>query len=386
MDGMVPSPPWRRVHANPLDCGDLLAEVLLRLPPHPSSFLRASLVCRRWRRLLRDPAFLRRVRAFHRAPPVLGLYRIRPPGLFAFVPIGEAPYRVPAARFALRDSDDWVLLGCNHGRLLLRSRPGWTQLLVWDPVTGHRRFVRLGQFGSHVRAHNATVLGDRGGLSRREGSFRVAFAFTGGGRASACLYSSETGAWGRLITAEAHCDDVRATSGTLVGGVLYWMLEECGILELHLGEERLTVLEPVPGAASVYRKNVQLMEAEGGMLGFAGVTEYRLQLWAREAQVDGSVSETWVLRKTIGLHRFVLSPGESHLFMPMLVDVDEGGNFVFLWTVDGIYMVSLDAAQFKKVSDTEPLEDVRPYSSFYIAGGFGGGEGEGDCGNSGTGP
>ncbi|CAN6305571.1 unnamed protein product [Urochloa humidicola] len=385
MDGMVPSPPWRRVHASPLDCGDLLAEVLLRLPPHPLSFLRASLVCRRWRRLLRDPAFLRRVRAFRRTPPVLGLYRIRPGGFFPFVPIGRAPDRVPAARFALRDSDDWVLIGCHHGRVLLRSRPGWTQLLVWDPITGHRRCVRLGQFGSHITAHNATVLGDRGGLARRKGSFRVALAFTGGGRASACLYSSETDDWGRLITAEAHCDEVCTTPGTLVGGVLYWMLQEGGILELHLGEERLTVLEPVPGAVSVYIKNVQLMEAEGGgMLGFAGVTEYSLQLWAREAQVDGSV--TWVLRKTIGLHRFALSPGTSRLFMPMLVDVDEGGNFVFLWTTNGIYMVSLDTAKFRKVSHTEPLEDVISYSSFYVAGEVGGKQGEGDCGNSGTEP
>lgn len=354
-DGMIPSPQLPRPHVPPIDCDDLLPEILLRLPPHPLSFLRASLVCRRWSRLLRDPAFLRRVRAFHRTPPVLGLYRIVPPGFFAFVPIGEAPDRVPPAGFALRNAEDWVLLGCHHGRVLLRGRPGWTQLLVWDPVTGHRRCVRLGKFGSQVTACNATVLGDRGGLARREGSFRVAFVFTGGGRASACLYSSEAGAWGRLIMAEAQCHDVCTMSGKLVGGVLYLLLKEDGILEFHLAEERLTVAEPLPAAESLHHRSIQLMEAEDGMLGFAGLTEYSLELWAREAEVDGSVK--WVRRQMIGLQGFALRPGTNRLFMPILVDVDEGSNFAFLWTTHGIFMVSLDTAQFKKVSDSRSLED-----------------------------
>jgi hypothetical protein len=43
----------------------LLQEILLRLPPLPSSLLRAGLVCKRWRRLLSDPHFLRRFRSLH---------------------------------------------------------------------------------------------------------------------------------------------------------------------------------------------------------------------------------------------------------------------------------------------------------------------------------
>ncbi|TVU40921.1 hypothetical protein EJB05_14406, partial [Eragrostis curvula] len=53
---------------------DAIAEVLLRLPPdEPKHLFRASLVCRTWLRIITDPFFPRRYRAFHGAPPLLGL-------------------------------------------------------------------------------------------------------------------------------------------------------------------------------------------------------------------------------------------------------------------------------------------------------------------------
>uniref|UniRef100_A0A0D3HB55 Uncharacterized protein n=1 Tax=Oryza barthii TaxID=65489 RepID=A0A0D3HB55_9ORYZ len=100
---------------------DLLFEILLPSRPTP----------RRWRRLIHGPAFLPRFRAFHRTPPVLGFYhnsRALGPSFVALAaPAG------PSLVFG--GDDDWSLLGCRHGRVLLRSGPGWLQLLVWDPVT-----------------------------------------------------------------------------------------------------------------------------------------------------------------------------------------------------------------------------------------------------------
>jgi hypothetical protein len=45
-------------------------EILLLLPPRPSSLPRASLVCKRWRRLVTDPHFRRRFRSRHPNPPL----------------------------------------------------------------------------------------------------------------------------------------------------------------------------------------------------------------------------------------------------------------------------------------------------------------------------
>ncbi|GJN24380.1 hypothetical protein PR202_gb12118 [Eleusine coracana subsp. coracana] len=59
---------------------DAVTEILLRIPPdEPADLVRASLVDKRWRRVLTDPNFLRRYREFHRTPPLLGFFQNHPP-------------------------------------------------------------------------------------------------------------------------------------------------------------------------------------------------------------------------------------------------------------------------------------------------------------------
>uniref|UniRef100_M8CCM0 Uncharacterized protein n=1 Tax=Aegilops tauschii TaxID=37682 RepID=M8CCM0_AEGTA len=95
----------RRRHARsppaaPLDDDDLLSEILLRLPPQPSSLPRASLVCKRWRSLLSDPGFFRRFRLRHRHNPSLLGFFDKYDGL-SFLPTLGAPNRLPPGRFSL---------------------------------------------------------------------------------------------------------------------------------------------------------------------------------------------------------------------------------------------------------------------------------------------
>ena len=47
------------------DDDDMLREILMRLPPQPSSLLRASAVCKRWRRVTTDPRFLCQIGRAH---------------------------------------------------------------------------------------------------------------------------------------------------------------------------------------------------------------------------------------------------------------------------------------------------------------------------------
>uniref|UniRef100_A0A8R7Q869 F-box domain-containing protein n=1 Tax=Triticum urartu TaxID=4572 RepID=A0A8R7Q869_TRIUA len=69
--------PTSAVPAPPLEDENLLLEILLRLPPLPSSLPRACLVCKRWRGLVSDPKFLRRFRAHHCKPPAPRPFRQR---------------------------------------------------------------------------------------------------------------------------------------------------------------------------------------------------------------------------------------------------------------------------------------------------------------------
>ncbi|XP_045085567.1 uncharacterized protein [Aegilops tauschii subsp. strangulata] len=128
--------------APPLDDGNLLSEILLRLPPLPSSLPRASLVCKRWRCLTSDPAFARRFRIHHRRnPPLLGYFHGDFDGLrfepVHFEPTLEAPDRVPPGRLSLQFDSYARVLGCRHGLVLILDQAP-VQLLVWDPVTGHQ--------------------------------------------------------------------------------------------------------------------------------------------------------------------------------------------------------------------------------------------------------
>ncbi|CAN6196732.1 unnamed protein product [Urochloa humidicola] len=54
---------------------ELFEEVLVRFPPNdPARLVRATLVCKLWRRLICGPSFRRRYREFHGAPPMLGFF------------------------------------------------------------------------------------------------------------------------------------------------------------------------------------------------------------------------------------------------------------------------------------------------------------------------
>jgi hypothetical protein len=135
----------RRRHASPavtpLDDDDLLAEILLRRPPQPSSLPRASAACKRWRRLVSDPGFFCRFRLHHRHnPPLLGF--VDGFAGLSFLPTMEAPNRIPPGRFSLQhdDADRFQCLGCRHDLLLL-CIPRLLQFLVWDPVTGDQRRI-----------------------------------------------------------------------------------------------------------------------------------------------------------------------------------------------------------------------------------------------------
>ncbi|CAN6271729.1 unnamed protein product [Urochloa humidicola] len=121
--------------ATPLDNEDLLSDILLRLAPSPSSLPHASLVCKRWRRLVSDRAFLRRFRARHRRDaPVLGFFTQESRNV-KFTPTLEPPDRLPPRHFSLELGTRCGILGCRHGLVLIYSQSD-LQLLVWNPVTG----------------------------------------------------------------------------------------------------------------------------------------------------------------------------------------------------------------------------------------------------------
>ncbi|CAN6333365.1 unnamed protein product [Urochloa humidicola] len=129
------------------DNDDLLREILLRLPPLPSSLPCASLVCKRWRRLLSGHHFFRRFRAHHRKPPLLGFFLEdldNDDEPIQFNPTLAAPNRIPPTRFSFPNhpGESLFLFGCRHGLALLFNLSK-LEAVVWDPITGLRLSIAL---------------------------------------------------------------------------------------------------------------------------------------------------------------------------------------------------------------------------------------------------
>lgn len=358
-------PPQRRRHSQPVLVEDIISEILLRLPPDdPARLVRFSLVCKPWRRLLTDPAFLRRFRAFHRTPPMLGfLCNLHDPVIARFLP--TTAFRPPN-----RDHRGLFALDARHGRVLfhtlLSDSDGLMDLIVWDPITGGQWGLHMPGIWLNCREWNAAVLCAAGGCDHLDchgGPFRVVFVCTDDEMVTfARVYSSEAAAWSGKASIEHHDATVGVDTGTsvLVGKTLYFPCNpSTRIVEYDLDKRGLSMIDP-PFAYGVGKV---LMAAEGGGLGLAGVRGSSLYLLSREATgPKGAVA--WAQRRIIELEP--LLPVRALWTSPFVIGFADGVGVIFLGTDDGIFTIELKSGRVKKVyRKGRSFEKVIPYMSFY---------------------
>ncbi|KAK1664587.1 hypothetical protein QYE76_052746 [Lolium multiflorum] len=382
------SPSSARKH--PLEDDDLLHEIFLRLPPQPPHRLRASLVSKRWRRLATDPKFLRRFCIHHRKPPLLGGFSYQD-GKLSFRSTLDPPYRIPPERFSLQlgGHEVWTCLDCRHGRILFDNR-SQSRVIVWDPVTDDRRVVAYPpQFHGHriKQIDTGTVLcaaGDQGHVhgACHSSPFKVVALSCYGHYTEATanvaftsVYSSETGIWSDLISTTLPGSRIFfSTHSTLVGNTLHYLFmrswqDNNGILEFDLDAQRLAVIEKPHGGPR--QDNALIIQAEDGGLGLAALTtpicHPCLQMWDR--QVDSHGVATWVLRKTLELHKILgleywIGMDQALFILHYLQDVQA----IFLRVGSSVYMLQLESMQSKELFKSDSLSRYHPFASFYAEG------------------
>ncbi|CAL5049146.1 unnamed protein product [Urochloa decumbens] len=380
---------------SPMDVDDVLAEILLRLPPLPSALPQASLVCTRWRRLVTDPDFLRRFRAHHWKP--LGVFLTSFPSgredfSFSFISdpgdsIRHESFSMPPVR-AGDDDYTWVFLGCRHGRVLLisRTRHGYghgRQMLVWNPVAGEHYLLHVPHF--LLDRHWSSVQGAVicASSHNHKGPFKVVLVWNGSHSVHACVYSSETGEWGDVSTAVQRESGLIAESGfivvgfwnVLVGNSLYWLLFGIGgqlhILEFDLDSQDLAVTE-VRLPPDVYAKHRGLylttLSNGGGLTLVVMSANLRAQLWERTPDFDGTAR--WMLGGTIELDKLLsLRPWFPECRAILGVQGDD--NVMIVSTYRGVFMVHLESMQFEKIFEANPFSDggtIHPFTTLYAPG------------------
>ncbi|XP_020160460.1 uncharacterized protein [Aegilops tauschii subsp. strangulata] len=360
MDELAIDPP------PPLPLDDMLMEIFLRLPPEPIHLFCASFVSKHWRGLIHDARFLRRFSEFHgKTPPILGFFtnETRTP---LFAPTSDG-FTLSTSTMSHRD---WWVLDCRRGRALVDNLRTGT-LLVWDLMTGHKRFVTLPTQACHGQLRcSGTVLCAAGHADHDCHScpFLVAFLRSDytDSITSAWLYSSETGIWGEITSIHTQNSYVYAEQTALVGNTLYYLLNHGGIIGFDLDKNSLDLVEAVPYSYS----KIIIMPAEDGLLGLAGVDGFSLHLWSRVvASIDGAVS--WTRCRVIDLEKLIA----PEILAACIVPVEpaayaEDAHVIFIYVNHGMrmYMIHLRSMRIEEVPRKGACRSGFPYTSFYTPG------------------
>ncbi|CAO2206690.1 unnamed protein product [Urochloa humidicola] len=370
-----------------LDDDNILSEILHRLPPLPSSLLRASLVCKQWRRLVSDPHFLRRFRERHRKPPILGFFSQWVD--VGFTSVLDPPDSIPASRFSLglRDATYFVIVDCRHGRVLFLNRERLC-FLVWAPVTGEQCFVDFppsfrGEDGKWV-ANGAVVCAAseqghvHGGCHSTP--FQVVLLVAGGYGEGviACVYSSETCTWGNVVSVllPRHLTAIATDcANTLVGNSVCWFLLgiNFGILKFDLHRQSLDTIEWPSDALRFNPRSraysqFSITPADGGGLNLLYLSGFSAQVWNWKADYDGGAE--WMLGSSFDLNNLLSLKAGVDTRAPELLGMAEDDNTVFLLTNIGVFMLHLESMKFKKlpIMISGNFGIHYPFRSFYSPG------------------
>ncbi|XP_073365883.1 uncharacterized protein [Aegilops tauschii subsp. strangulata] len=361
------------------DNEDMLWEIFLRIPLDLCSLPRASAVCKQWRGILVDPKFLRRFYAHHRKPPLLGFFP-RGGRHFTFTSVlPPSPDRISPGSFFLGQCySNSEMLDCRHGRVLLYD---WVleELIVCDPITNNQHRVSIPpEFNKGYV--NAAVLCSASDQNHVHGAchstpFKLVFVsmyYTQDYRLlTARVYSSETNTWGSSISTGAldHTLFVPCPS-TLVGNALYWpaMHMADAILEFDLGTQKLTVIKGPCGTNMYDSNHFHIIEAEGGVVGLAAVSQLKLQMWQRKLDCRGVAM--WLKGKTVSLRKLLKIPPQTLTRNEWLkvVGYDEDTDVIFLARYDGIYMVQPKSMQARKLNGTGSTYYCYTFTSSYPLG------------------
>ncbi|TVU40859.1 hypothetical protein EJB05_14339, partial [Eragrostis curvula] len=350
---------------------DVTAEILLPLPPdEPEHLVRALLVCKPWLRLISDPGFLRRYRAFHGTPPLLGLlYRLR------VISGKNNPRLAPTTAVPLFPYTNlwWSdVLDCRHGRVLLLVMERDWYFVVWDPVTGEQQ--RLPDIGIPWLIYTAVVIcavSCCDHLDCHGGPFRVFLLSSTtkhDKRIKASVYSSESGAWRVTVCLSESCLPPRSTviqprRVALIGDDIYFTRpEDNAIIKYELSKNCLSMINPPsPNVSDSY---TTLMVMEDGSLGFACLKSFSLYLWSRK--VNSKRAAKWIQCRVIELDGMVpiANPDDRAL----VVDFAEGVGAIFVRTCVGLFMIKLSSGRVRMVGGPGFYFCVIPYMSFYTPG------------------
>uniref|UniRef100_A0ACD5TAR7 Uncharacterized protein n=3 Tax=Avena sativa TaxID=4498 RepID=A0ACD5TAR7_AVESA len=296
-----------------LDDEDLLIEILMRIPPMPSSLPRASLVASIGAASSPTPdssAASATTTQSSRSSVSLAKHTANiPSSLHCWIRPTASPLRASCSRpnLRIRFTLGSVFLGCRDGVALFLDRPR-REVILWDPLFGHQCRVAFPagcQYGHTQSAGVLRAAGDNGGDCSLS-LFKLVLVWHGPRfrKAFACLYESESGVWGDIISAATTDVIYNDRPSVLVGNALFWLLVGGGILEFDFERLALVVIEkPADPHVTDFDTEwpFQILRGGDNSLGLAMLSDSKkkIRLWARKSNSDGVAA--WVQQNTVRL-------------------------------------------------------------------------------------
>ncbi|XBI74686.1 hypothetical protein VPH35_068173 [Triticum aestivum] len=274
----MPPPPPPPIQSLP---DELLEEIFFHLPPNePACLVRASVANKRWLGIRSCQAFRGCYRKFHGSPPMLGFIYFCP---LDFLPRKAlSPRFISTMEFGVDIPDNrggnykYPAWDCCHGRVLLRDNWAPTHLVVWDPMTGRQRKLKVPTSMGYVGIICAASGCDHHAC--HAGPFQVVFLgldMTDDDNcvAHACVSAPVTSDWSKS------CSDVE------------WSDMCSKILKYDLTSNCLSLID-APLSRAIISGSTILMALEDGSLGFAHVDKVTLNIWSRKLDANGIASWT----------------------------------------------------------------------------------------------
>uniref|UniRef100_A0A8I7BAD5 Uncharacterized protein n=1 Tax=Hordeum vulgare subsp. vulgare TaxID=112509 RepID=A0A8I7BAD5_HORVV len=253
------------------------------------------------------------------------------------------------------------------------------ELLLWEPITGVRQHVPVPMaYERTIFQPSAAVLCAADGCDHRDclgGPFCLVFVFSVEDLdteeeeyvTSACVYSSETGAWGELTSMHVEfMIDYTCYSRVLVARPLVYFMGTGGsILEYDLARHGLDVFEP-PDTDLPLSKRFSLILMEDGRLGVSQSLDTDLKFWSREVATNGTDDARWVLSRVIELENLLPMRALARAEYSLLVlGFAEEANVIFINTVAGLFTIELHSERVRKVCDDHGFCNLVPVVGFY---------------------
>uniref|UniRef100_A0A0D9WYW8 F-box domain-containing protein n=1 Tax=Leersia perrieri TaxID=77586 RepID=A0A0D9WYW8_9ORYZ len=383
---------------NHLEDEDLLADILLRLPPDdPARLVRASAVCKPWRRVLSHPTFSARYAAFHgprSGPPVLGvLHNPDSRELDRFIPTTTSAFRPSSAGGARRKRH---ILDCRHDRVVMydyddRSSSGEPGYVVWNPITGDEHVIRN---VIDELSHAAVVrTGDSSTSS-------VIVAFVGVDNpeedcwvAQSQFYSPDTGEWSLHVYINLSLEgsyELQDRPAAQIGESLYFLGKSATLLRYRYGLARdyferrarsdnvLTVIHPPADASrNLLRRGHAIVMAapDQNEIRLGILYRQKLRLWAMvdkeysPGTILNSVGQ-WGARIVVDLEPVLPWPvGDNNAKAKERVSLTvaaEIPNFIFATKgKDGVFALDLESLRIRKLCDMGESDGFFPFVSYY---------------------